>query len=145
MCKLELCEIWRSFSRAPTRNFLRCYYRWLITSLALEKCNFSQYVCNDGYFTGFKQPQDANNDDHNNQGNENLPPRQSLDIEDIAGKQPSSAGRPVATKRKRGQMSLEKSLSKGNSSNQSDGQLSELSKSWKEVLGEPPKWGPNKV
>lgn len=93
----------------------------------------------------FKQPQDANSDDLNNQGNENLPPRQSLDIEDIAGKQPSSAGRPVATKRKRGQMSLEKSLSKGNSSQQSDGQLSELSKSWKEVLGEPPKWGPNKV
>ena len=110
-----------------------------------EANNFSQYVCNDGYFTGFEQPQDANNDDHNNQGNENLPPRQSLDIEDIAGKQPSSAGRPVATKRKRGQMSLEKSLSKGNSSQQSDGQLSELSKSWKEVLGEPPKWGPNKV
>lgn len=51
----------------------------------------------------------------------------------------------MATKRKRGQMSLEKSLSKGNSSQQSDGQLSELSKSWKEVLGEPPKWGPNKV
>lgn len=111
-----------------------------------ETNNVSQYVCNVGYFTGFKQPQDANYDDHNNQGNENLPPRQSLDIEDIAGnKQPSSAGRPVATKRKRGQMSLEKSLSKGNSSQQSDGQLSELSKSWKEVLGEPPKWGPNKV
>ena len=31
-------EIWHSFSQTPTRNFLWCYYRWLITSLALEKC-----------------------------------------------------------------------------------------------------------
>ena len=27
-----------SFSWRPIRNFLWCYYRWLITSLALEKC-----------------------------------------------------------------------------------------------------------
>ena len=31
-------EIWHSFSRTPLRNSLWCYYRWLITSLALEKC-----------------------------------------------------------------------------------------------------------
>ena len=31
-------EIWYSFSRTPLRNFLWCYYRWLITSLALQKC-----------------------------------------------------------------------------------------------------------
>ena len=31
------CEIWRSFSRIPVRNFLWCYYRWLITSLGLKK------------------------------------------------------------------------------------------------------------
>ena len=31
-CKMSFCEIWHSFSPAP------CYYRWLITSLALEKC-----------------------------------------------------------------------------------------------------------
>ena len=37
MCKMSFCEIWHSFSRAPIRDFLWCYYRWLITSLALEK------------------------------------------------------------------------------------------------------------
>ena len=95
-------------------------------------------------FTLFLQPQDSLNDDNNNQESENQNSSQSLDIEDLAGKGPSSAGRPVATKRKRGQMSLESSLSGGNSQ-QNDGQLSQLSKSWKEVLGEPPKWGPNKV
>ena len=31
-------EIWQSFSRTPMRNFLWCYYKWLIKSLALEKC-----------------------------------------------------------------------------------------------------------
>ena len=31
-------EIWYSFSRTPLRNFLWCYCRWLITSLALQKC-----------------------------------------------------------------------------------------------------------
>ena len=30
------CEIWHSFSRIPMRNFLWCYYRWLITSLGLK-------------------------------------------------------------------------------------------------------------
>ena len=37
MCKMSFCEIWHSFSRASIRDFLWCYYRWLITSLALEK------------------------------------------------------------------------------------------------------------
>ena len=32
------CEIWHTLPRTPMRNFLWCYYRWLITSLALEKC-----------------------------------------------------------------------------------------------------------
>ena len=32
------CEIWHSFSRTPMRNFLWCYFRWLITSLVLQKC-----------------------------------------------------------------------------------------------------------
>ena len=31
------CEIWDSFSRTPMRNFLWCYYGWLITSWAFEK------------------------------------------------------------------------------------------------------------
>ena len=35
---MPFCEIWHLFSLAPMRNFLWCYYRWLITSLALEKC-----------------------------------------------------------------------------------------------------------
>jgi len=35
---LNSCEIWNIFSRAPIRNCLWCYYRWLITSIALEKC-----------------------------------------------------------------------------------------------------------
>ena len=32
------CEIWPSFSWTSMRNFLWCYYRWFITSLAREKC-----------------------------------------------------------------------------------------------------------
>ena len=32
-------EIWHSFSQTPMRNFLWCYYRRLIISLGLEKCN----------------------------------------------------------------------------------------------------------
>ena len=32
------CDIWHLFSRTSMRNFLWCYYRWFITSLALEKC-----------------------------------------------------------------------------------------------------------
>ena len=35
---LSSCEIWNLFSWAPLRNCLWCYYRWLITSIALEKC-----------------------------------------------------------------------------------------------------------
>ena len=39
LCFHSSCEIiWHSFSRAPMRNFLWCYYRWLTTSLALKKC-----------------------------------------------------------------------------------------------------------
>ena len=38
LCFHNSCEIWHSFSWAPERNFLWCYYRRLITSLALEKC-----------------------------------------------------------------------------------------------------------
>ena len=129
---LWCCVLFSVFSFFCITSFGDCSH---LQHLGTTLNDHWQYVCDDGYFTGFPQPQ----------GNENLPPSQSLDIEDIAGKQRSSADRPVATKRKRGQMSLEKSLSKGNSSQQSDGQLSELSKSWKEVLGEPPKWGPNKV
>ena len=30
------CEIWHLFSQTSMRNFLWCYYRWFITSLALE-------------------------------------------------------------------------------------------------------------
>ena len=36
--EMQFCEIWHSFSRTPMRNFLWCYYRRLITSLALENC-----------------------------------------------------------------------------------------------------------
>ena len=32
------CEIWHLFSRTSMTNFLWCYYRWFIISLALEKC-----------------------------------------------------------------------------------------------------------
>ena len=38
MCKMLFCEIWHSFSQAPMKDFLWCYYTWLIASLALEKC-----------------------------------------------------------------------------------------------------------
>ena len=88
------------------------------------------------------QPQD----DNNNQESHSPPTSRSLDIEDIARKgSSSSAGIPVTTKRKRGQMTLGSSLA--NSNNQSSSQQSDaqLSQSWKEVLGEPPQWGPDKV
>ena len=38
MCNHNSREIWHSFSRTSMRNFLWCYYRWFITSSALEKC-----------------------------------------------------------------------------------------------------------
>ena len=38
LCFHNSCEIWHSLSRTPMRNFLWCYYRWLITSLGLKKC-----------------------------------------------------------------------------------------------------------
>ena len=38
LCFHNSCEIWHSFSWTPMRNFLYCYYRLLLTSLALEKC-----------------------------------------------------------------------------------------------------------
>ena len=37
--------MWHSLSRAPIRNFLWCYYRWLITFLALEKCRKRTRYC----------------------------------------------------------------------------------------------------
>ena len=47
------CEIWLSFSRTPMRNFLCCYYRWLITSLAFEKyekeCNILKIILVQGF------------------------------------------------------------------------------------------------
>ena len=91
------------------------------------------------------KPQDSLNDGNNNQECDSPPASQSMDIEDIAGKGPQSAGRPVATKRKRVQMTIGSSLSRDNSAQQNDAQVSQLSQTWKEVLGEPPKWGPNKV
>ena len=38
LCFHNSCEIWHLFSWAPMRNSLWCYYRWLIISIALEKC-----------------------------------------------------------------------------------------------------------
>ena len=38
MCNHNSRKIWHSFSRTSMRNFLWCYYRWFITSSALEKC-----------------------------------------------------------------------------------------------------------
>ena len=37
LCNHNSCEIWHSFSRTSLRDFLWCYYRWFITSLAPEK------------------------------------------------------------------------------------------------------------
>ena len=45
VCKMSFCEIWHLFSRAPKRNFLWCYYRWLIYSLALELKVKTNAVC----------------------------------------------------------------------------------------------------
>ena len=44
LCFHNRNEIWHSFSRAPIRNFLWCYYRYLITSLTLEKCKKNNAV-----------------------------------------------------------------------------------------------------
>ena len=38
LCNHNSREIWQSFSRTSMRHFLWCYYRWFITSLALENC-----------------------------------------------------------------------------------------------------------
>ena len=38
LCFHNSREIWHLFSRTPLRNFLWCYYRWLLTSLGHEKC-----------------------------------------------------------------------------------------------------------
>ena len=38
MCNHNSRQIWHSFSRTSMKNFLWCYYRWFITSSALEKC-----------------------------------------------------------------------------------------------------------
>ena len=35
-CFHNSCEIWHSFSQPPMRNFLCCYYGWLIPSLGHE-------------------------------------------------------------------------------------------------------------
>lgn len=90
-----------------------------------------------------KKPQEC---DDNHQESNLAFSNQSVDIEDIAGKGPLSAGRPVATKRKRSQMqmTLENGLAADVSSKQSHAQVSQLSQTWREVLGEPPQWGPNK-
>ena len=41
----KILKIWHSLSRAPIRKFLWCYYRWLITFLALEKCKKRMRYC----------------------------------------------------------------------------------------------------
>ena len=33
---MSFCEIWHLFPRAPMRNLVWCYYKWLNTSLALK-------------------------------------------------------------------------------------------------------------
>ena len=38
LCFHNSCEIWHLFSRALMRNSLWCYNRYLIISIALEKC-----------------------------------------------------------------------------------------------------------
>ena len=52
-CNHNSCEIWHSFSRTSMRNFLWCYYRWLITSLALEKwkkeCDILKFILVEGF------------------------------------------------------------------------------------------------
>ena len=69
-------------------------------------------------------------------------PSPMADIEDIGQRSSmSSAGRPMVTKRKFGQMKLGGS----DSQRKSQGSEVQLSKSWREVLGESPKWGPSKV
>ena len=46
LCNHNSCEILHSFSRTSMRNFLWCYYRWCITSLALEKRKLSFNIIN---------------------------------------------------------------------------------------------------
>ena len=41
----KILKIWHSLSRAPIRKFLWCYYKWLITFLALEKCKKRMRYC----------------------------------------------------------------------------------------------------
>ena len=41
----KILKIWHSLSWAPIRKFLWCYYKWLITFLALEKCKKRMRYC----------------------------------------------------------------------------------------------------
>ena len=45
LCFHNSCEIWHSLSRTPMRNFLWCYYRWLITSLGLKNVKKNAIFC----------------------------------------------------------------------------------------------------
>ena len=56
---MKFCEIWHLFSRARIRNFLWCQFcRWVITSLALEKCkkecNTLQIILVQGFCSDWK-------------------------------------------------------------------------------------------
>ena len=45
VCFHNSWEIWHSFSRTAMRNFLWCYYRWLITSLGLNPFSTTNSSC----------------------------------------------------------------------------------------------------
>ena len=54
------CEIWHLFSRALTRNSLWCYYRELITAIALEKCKKKKRYCSNYSGTRFLSTENWN-------------------------------------------------------------------------------------
>jgi hypothetical protein len=72
-------------------------------------------------------------------------PSHILDIEDMgSGSRPSGSLRPMATKRKRGQMEMASCMSQRSASKKTTSDV-DLRKSWREVLGEQPEWGSSRV
>lgn len=74
------------------------------------------------------------------------PGGQIPDMEDMGSTtRPNGSLRPMATKRKRSEMEAEVVSSKSQSTSKKKNDAVDLSKSWKEVLGDQPEWGPSKV
>ncbi|XP_031567678.1 DNA polymerase epsilon catalytic subunit A-like [Actinia tenebrosa] len=116
---------------------------WLHKRLLEKNDVFKQQKISEMFTRLPKQKQHEEIDD----GSSPTPsPGQITDIEDMgSGTRPNGSLRPMATKRKRCQMEAEVDTSQNQStSSKKTTNDVDLSKSWREVLGEQPEWGPSK-